>query len=90
MKEANMGDILTFPGTFRPELEEGTAPDAVIKGALGLPIRDLVYVARKIDGGIVIGFTHSDADAASGLLAKGVFELAQCEQVHLPVEEPTA
>jgi hypothetical protein len=85
-----MGDILTFPGTFRPELEEGTPADAVIKGALGLPIRDLVYVARKIDGSIVIGFTHTDADAASGLLAKGVFELANCEQVHLPVEEPTA
>jgi hypothetical protein len=84
-----MGDILTFPGTFRPELEEGTAPNDVIKGALGLPIRDLVYVARKIDGNLVIGFTHTDIDTAAGLLAKGVFELANTEQVEMPADEPT-
>ena len=84
-----MGEILLFPGTFRPELEDALGPEAVLKGALGLPLRDIVYVARKIDGSLVIGFTHTDIDTAAGLLAKGVFELANAEQVEMPADEPT-
>lgn len=82
-----MGDILTLPGVFRPDLEQPSDPRLVLASAMDLPIRDLVYVARKTDGNMVIGFTQPDIDAAVGLLMRGVQFINEAEQMYVSSDE---
>ena len=83
-----MGDVVPLPGIFRPELEQATPVDRVLSCAMDLGLKDVVYVGRAITGQIIIGGSHPDADAAIGLLTRGITSLATSEQVHLETENP--
>jgi len=82
-----MGDLVYFPGVFRPELEEATPLEKVLAGVMVANLREIVYVGRAMDGEIIVGGTSPDADAAIGLLARGVNALAGAQQVHLEESE---
>ena len=67
-----MGEVVSLPGVFRPELEEPIEPSQVLRSALERDLVDIVYVARTSDGGLLMGASHTDIDAAIGLLARGI------------------
>lgn len=82
-----MGEVVPMPGVFRPDLETPIEPSKVLARALELNIRDVAYVARTLDGGLIIGASHTDMDAAAGLLMRGIQALASEEQVLMPADE---
>ena len=72
-----MGEVVPMPGVFRPDLEQPTEPQAILRNLLNHTgaIVDLVYVARMADGNLFIGASHTDMDAAIGLLMRGANSL---------------
>jgi hypothetical protein len=82
-----MGEVVPLPGVFRPDLETPTEPSQVLTKALELSLRDVAYVARTTEGVLIIGASHTDMDAAIGLLTRGIQTLAVSEQCHLPADE---
>lgn len=83
-----MGDVVSLPGVFRADLEPPTDVDKVLKAALGLNLRDVVYVGRTLDGTLVLGASIADADAVIGLLARGANWLAEGPQASIASEDP--
>jgi hypothetical protein len=79
-----MAEIHTLPGVFRPELEPRVEVEAVLKCALEANYRDIVFVARRLDGELAVGTSIADMDAAIGLLMRGVTDLATSLQVEMP------
>jgi hypothetical protein len=77
-----MAQIVPLPGVFRPELEPATPIDNVLEGARKANLKDIAYVGRSITGEIIVGGSHPDADAAIGLLTRGIASLANSQQVH--------
>jgi hypothetical protein len=82
-----MGEVVPMPGVFRAELEKPTPVEHVLKSALALNLREVAYVGRAIDGTLVVGGSPVDMDAAIGLLTRGIHDLANAVQVHLPADE---
>lgn len=76
-----MADVVRMPGVFRPEMVEPVNPQDVLASALELPLRDVVVIGRNVNGDIEVLSSQADADAAIGLLMRGVNWLASGEQV---------
>ena len=75
-----MADVVILPGAFVPAIERPTPCADVLRSALDAGLRDVVVVGRGIDGSIALWASQVDADAAIGLLMRGVSELARAEQ----------
>lgn len=84
-----MGEVVHLPGVFCAKLEEAIPVSKVLASAMDLGLKDVVYVGRAITGEIIVGGSQPDADAAIGLLTRGITSLVTSEQVHLETENPT-
>jgi hypothetical protein len=79
-----MADVVSLPGVSRHDLLDDTPVNDVLASAMELPLSGVVVVGRNLNGDIEVLSTQADADAAIGLLMRGVSYLASAEQIEEP------
>lgn len=77
-------NVVSLPGVFRSDLESEVPPTTVLRRALDLPLKDVVIIGRTINGDIEVLASQVDADAAVGLLMRGIQFLSSATQVGEP------